>query len=422
MTDDKPLFILAGNGPYLNLGCEAIVRGTVKILRAEFNDPNFVCLSHFKKTKQWREQSLNESDDGIVHLSSHIINRNNVRSSLWKPETWKYIFRYLTKSDSLKYDQYRDMLPYLNDATAVLSIGGDNYSIDFGIPKIFTDLDDIVLAVPKPLSLWGASIGPFDSLPKYEEYMSKHLRFVDGIFARESITTRYLQSIGVSGNTYSVADPAFVMDPTPPKNIDSVLPLDEDSIGVNLSPLIARFITGGDNELWARMAASIIVELAKRTEMPIYLIPHVTVPESNDYDFLRQTLSHIPSEYGVKIVPQTFSASEMKWIISKMKIFAGARTHATIASISSCVPTLSVAYSQKAHGINQDIFGHQDYIIESKTLSREGFVDAMIDILDNSSSIKSDLMNIVPGVERRALIAGKYQKEILMNKKYKMGP
>ena len=45
----------------------------------------------------------------------------------------------------------------------------------------------------------------------------------------------------------------------------------------------------------------------------------------------------------------------------------------------------------------------------------------MIDILDNSSSIKSDLMNIVPGVERRALIAGKYQKEILMNKKYKMG-
>jgi colanic acid/amylovoran biosynthesis protein len=53
------------------------------------------------------------------------------------------------------------MLPYLDDAAAVLSVGGDNYSLDYGVPKLFTDLDDIVLEKKKPLAIWGASVGPF---------------------------------------------------------------------------------------------------------------------------------------------------------------------------------------------------------------------------------------------------------------------
>ena len=49
MDKDRPLFILAGNGPYENRGCEAIVRGTVKILRNYFQDPSFLCVSALAK-------------------------------------------------------------------------------------------------------------------------------------------------------------------------------------------------------------------------------------------------------------------------------------------------------------------------------------------------------------------------------------
>jgi len=41
------LFILAGNGPYENRGCEAITRGTVKMLKEFYEDPSFVAISHF---------------------------------------------------------------------------------------------------------------------------------------------------------------------------------------------------------------------------------------------------------------------------------------------------------------------------------------------------------------------------------------
>ncbi len=70
------------------------------------------------------------------------------------------------------------MLPHLEDAAAVLSVGGDNYSLDYGVPKLFTGLDDIVLEKRKPLAIWGASVGPFDTMPDYERYMSRHLREV----------------------------------------------------------------------------------------------------------------------------------------------------------------------------------------------------------------------------------------------------
>ena len=71
----------------------------------------------------------------------------------------------------------------------------------------------------------------------------------------------------------------------------------------------------------------------------------------------------IPQE-KIFVIPPIYNAPETKWIISKMKFFAGARTHSTIAALSSYVPTLSFAYSIKAKGINKDIFGHEDLLYE----------------------------------------------------------
>jgi len=293
MDDERPLFILAGNGPYANRGCEAIVRGTVKILREHFKDPQFICLSHFQNEEQFRKQCLEEADHAVTHLQSYRLNKIKALRNFWKPETWLYVYRSLHNSAALKYQVYRDMLPHLDDAAAVLSVGGDNYSLDYGVPTLFTDLDDIAIQKEKPIILWSASVGSFSAMPDYERYMSEHLQKVTGIFARESATIEYLESIGVARNVYSVADPAFLMDPVKPEGIEDVLPLDDEAIGLNLSPLMARYVTGGDLEAWAQIAAEIISGVAEATEMPIYLIPHVTSPHSDDYAFMQKAVSQM---------------------------------------------------------------------------------------------------------------------------------
>jgi colanic acid/amylovoran biosynthesis protein len=414
MDEERPLFILAGNGPYTNRGCEAIVRGTTKILREHFKDPCFLCLTHIQSEEQFRRQCLEEVDPAITHLRSHRMNKKQALRNLWKPETWLYAYRSRFDPAALKYQVYREMLPHLEDAAAVLSVGGDNYSLDYGVPKLFTGLDDIVLEKKKPLAIWGASVGPFSTMPDYERYMGRHLRGVPGIFARESVTIDYLKSIGVTENVYPVADPAFLMDPVKPEGIEDVLPIDEEAIGLNLSPLMAKYVSGGDIDAWTTLAASIIEDVAKTTEIPVYLIPHVTNPTSNDHEFMQRALSLITDRNGnITLVSPEYNAAETKWIISQMAFFAGARTHSTIAALSSGIPTLSFAYSIKAQGINRDIFGHTDYCMEPTDLDAEGVADQVTSMLDKSAAIRSDLAGRIPGVQRAALHAGMGLKHLV---------
>lgn len=76
-----------------------------------------------------------------------------------------------------------------------------------------------------------------------------------------------------------------------------------------------------------------------------------------------------------------------------MAVFAGARTHSTIAALSSGVPTLSFAYSIKATGINRDLFGHTDYCRGPLNLNTEAVSDRIESILNDSNTIKKNYQN-----------------------------
>ena len=108
------------------------MRGTVKILRMHFKDPRFVCLSHFQSEEQYRKQRMEETDDGIVHLASRRITKRNIIRNLWIPGTWKMVYQLFSNRKSYYTEMYKDMVPYLDETASVLSVSGDNYSIDYG--------------------------------------------------------------------------------------------------------------------------------------------------------------------------------------------------------------------------------------------------------------------------------------------------
>lgn len=409
MTEKSPLFILAGNGPYDNRGCEAIVRGTVKILRHYYENPSFLCISHFRNDKQFKKQRAEEFDSSITH------NQTNLPKEIWTTQGLLNKIREFVSPETTKKDyMYKAMLPYIWDAKSVLSIGGDNYSLDYSIPKRFTDLDDIVIEKGKPMIIWGASVGPFSKNPDYEKYMIKHLRNITAIFARESATIEYLNEKGVIDNVYRVADPAFLMDPIKPK--ENELEIEERSIGINLSPLLSRYVTGGNIGEWTEIAAKLISRISESTSRKIYLIPHVTNPDNfeNDHAFLKNVVIKANCEKNsIFLIPPIYNAAETKWIIGQMEIFVGARTHSTIAALSSYVPTLCFAYSIKAQGINKDIFGDESYCLNPKELKPETIIEKIQYMSDNSSIIKKNLRTKIPGIQEMALLAGKYLQEVI---------
>jgi colanic acid/amylovoran biosynthesis protein len=201
------------------------------------------------------------------------------------------------------------------------------------------------------------------------------------------------------------------MDPEPPR--DSIQ-IDEGAIGINLSPLMAKYMTCGDLNQWTKIAASIILKVARTTKVPIYLIPHVTIPSSNDYEFMQQVLYLIQrKDFKITLIPPGYNAAETKWIISKMSLFAGTRTHATIASLSTNVPTLSLAYSIKAQGINLDIFGHLSHVLSPESIDATSTAEKIGSMLGRENEIRNDLKERIPKIQEHSMRAGQYLKEIL---------
>ncbi|MEW6382231.1 MAG: polysaccharide pyruvyl transferase family protein [bacterium] len=410
MKGRRPLFILAGNGPYDNRGCEAIVRGTAEILRLHFDNPQFIAVSNYLASLQFEEQQQAETDKAIIH--EKIVKARKRFEPVWFLETF---LRFLYPTGRC-YFRYQKMLPYLKTAVAVLSVGGDNYSLDYGIPKLFTELDDLVLAKRKPIIIWGASVGPFDKIPGYERYMVKHLKKVTAIFARESATVDYLAEQGITKNVYRVADPAFLLKPGKPPQEKFNRDIPKEAIGINLSPLMAKYVTNGSIREWVDRAAKIVKHISEKTKRPLFLIYHVTSVHSNDYGFLQDVLAALGNKNDlVQLMPPGLRAAELKWLIGKMSVFAGARTHATIAAISSSVPTLSFSYSLKAKGINRDIFGHENFCLEAHRLRPEIISEKIEEVIQNSEEIKKKINSVLPEVIDLALNAGKYLQGILNN-------
>jgi polysaccharide pyruvyl transferase WcaK-like protein len=402
------LFIMAGNGPYTNRGCEAIIRGSVKIINNEFKESKYIVSTVFSNDNDLNAQKLKEYDKNIIHTKINVSDKKY--DIYWFIEKMR---KYYNKTgEKIVFGQLNEYIKY---STAVLSVGGDNYSLDYGIPRLFVALDDYVIKRKIPLIIWGASVGPFNSNIDYEKFILNHLKKIDGIFVRESASYEYLIGKGIKSNVYRVADPAFLMDIEKVDNFKFDISLN-DSIGINLSPLFANFLFNGNMKKWVEYAAKIVDSIIEKFKRPVVLIPHVGSKSENwdDFSFLKDVYEICNKDKSlIKLVSNDYNAAQMKWIISKLYIFAGARTHSTIAAFSTGIPTLSFSYSLKSKGINKDIYDCYDYCLNPKEIKINNILEKFEMIIERHSYLKEKINSALPNIKKEAMIAGKYLKDII---------
>jgi colanic acid/amylovoran biosynthesis protein len=399
-------FLLVGNASYLNRGCEAILRGTVKILRHVFGDCSFV-NANFDVTDP--PFIPDERDPHIAHRPLPAIRR---LSAKWVGlQTAQRL--YPTLAQHMRFGSLRDDI---SQSRAALSIGGDNYSLDYGIPMMYINLDRYILTRGIPLIIWGASIGPFDSKPDMASVIHEHLRReVSAIFVRERRSLDYLCTHGISDNVYLMSDPAFLMEADPVLSSELGFEMPDGAIGLNLSPLISHYVGDHKVSTLSDTGTCLVEVLCSKLGRPVVLIPHVTSPHSNDYELLREMYDGLRPKYRehVYLLPNDINAAKTKWVISKLSCLIAARTHATIAGFSTCVPTVSLAYSVKAFGINEDLFGHTDYVVRPNEFSLESIVNATEKALSNSAEIRKTLGRKMTDNKDLALAAGIKFRELM---------
>ena len=404
-------FALLGNGPITNRGCEAIVLSTIRILEQEFGKAEFLLASFAK-------DSADSLPGNVYPVSLPYL------TPRWSKAWWEYrINQFLRRPENVT-GVLRPLKGNLGNVAAALSIGGDGYAIDYGhlIVDRLMVMDKYVQSLGIPSIIWGASIGPFDQEPEFESRIAQHFADLDLIVVREPVSLAYLRELGVSGNVCLAPDPAFTLASTPcalPERVQDILA--QQCIGLNLSPLLAKYTTNNDFARWITLASEILSSLLEELGLPVLLIPHVTSQENNvfmdDELFLARVLQSMPSKYRqqIEILPGNLNSENLKWVIGQTMLFVGARTHSTIAALSSCIPCLSLAYSRKAWGINELVFGHCDWVLSPKDLCPERLCERVTVLKRNSNQVRLYLSNKMPELITEAFAAGRRVKEIVTN-------
>ncbi len=353
-------FLLYGHGGAYNHGAEAIVKCTVELIKSKFPDSWIILSSHFK------EQDV----------------EFNMPVDEYCQRDMSYVLMDKASNQKGRYDKliYKSSLERITSDTVCLSVGGDNYCYDNW--SRWRTIHEQALKVGAKSVLWSCSIEP----SMIDDRMLDTLRSHNIITARESLTYNILIDKGLN-NVKLCSDVAFLLKPK-----ENALPsnfIEGNTVAINVSPLVAR----------REMSEGILIENIKTiiefitndTDMNIALIPHVVMPMDNDYSILYEIYKGIRKRERVCLVSDKLDAAEYKYIISNCRFGIFARTHASIAAYSSCIPSLAIGYSVKSKGIALDL-GSEDYVLPIGNFSnRSDLLLIFKSLLENEHSIRQIL-------------------------------
>jgi polysaccharide pyruvyl transferase WcaK-like protein len=382
--------VLYAHGGSGNHGCEAIVRGTARILEGR----ELLLIS----SRPGEDRCY-----GVDKLAEVVLDTDGSIGSRGLDFVKAYAALKL-KKDFLPMEklQYKASFDRIQRGDIALSIGGDNYC--YADVYRYTMFHEMAKARGAKTVLWGCSVEP--DMVK-DPKIARDLANYDLICARETISYEALKA--VNPNTVLVSDPAFCLPMQ-----ETVLPegfVPGNTVGINLSPMVM------DRESVPGIALENYVRLIRRildtTDMTVALIPHVVWAGGDDREPL-QRLYDAFSDTGRVCMVTDRSCTELKYLISQCRFFLGARTHATIAAYSTGVPTLVLGYSVKARGIARDLLGTEDgNVLPVQSLrTADDLTAAFAALMGREDEIRSHLADILPEYRKKAHNA----REILLKK------
>lgn len=389
MKDDKiVLYMHAGSD---NHGCEAIANSLIKML------PKAVVLISSRKAE--------DEKYSLPALCSEIIQEKQVEKSVLI-HTWYYMWRKLFH-DPECYMRYRyGAVCGKNSRKLNISIGGDNYCYENMLERLIMS-NRMFHRSGARTALYGCSIEP--EILKSAEIVEDMKRY-DMIVARESITYEALKAAGVDKNVYLCPDPAFLLEkeelPLPEKWIEGKM------VGINVSPMIVENET--KSGITMENYKALIAHILETTDLSVALIPHVVWAGGDDRKPMKELYDTF-ADTGRIVQVEDASAPELKGYIGRCCMFIGARTHATIAAYSTCIPTLVVGYSVKARGIATDLFGtDENYVLPVQSLQkREELITAFEWLKEHEKEQHSHLKKIMPEYKERAVQGGELLSQLL---------
>jgi polysaccharide pyruvyl transferase WcaK-like protein len=307
---------------------------------------------------------------------------------------------------------------------AILDVsGGDSFTDLYG-PRRFRAMvltKRLALDNGLPLILLPQTLGPFQH-PAHRTEAISILAAARAVWVRDAASFDFLQE--ALGHRFDPdrhrlgIDMAVALPLQQPQQLPSQIkpwlsPIHGFPVaGLNVSGLLMQNAAGArvtfgladrhDDQITA--AARAILEHDPKVRL--LLVPHVH-RHLNDRESdlaasltLKATLDPVyPGR--VEVLTGSLSAMELKWVLSRLSWFAGARMHATIGAFSSGTPTLGLGYSDKAAGVFAQC-GLVDQVADLRQLDATALADIVRFSYAAREMIRFALRDLVPDLKDRA--------------------
>lgn len=368
---DKIVMYMHGGSE--NHGCEAIVRSTTALMGV----PAVLYTRDPAMDKRYHLDKICEIRSRCEEMKRYTVP--------W----FRAQFRKRLLHDQLAFvrHNYQNVLEQADSNALYFSIGGDNYCGDL-VPALQYTNEKLNAKNVKTI-LWGCSIDP--SYMKKPENVADLKRYTR-IFAREQITYDALVAAGLGDIARRCSDPAFTLGQEEIKLPE--LFGKRKMIGVNISPYVQK--NGAENLVYENYRY-MIEQIMKNTEYGVVLIPHVIWKESDDRIPCRKLLDAFRDTGRIDMLGD-YNCCQLKYCIARCEMLVTARTHASIAAYSTCVPTIVVGYSMKSSGLAKDLFGTTEhYVVNAWDMKTESVLsDAFFWLDAEKENVRSHLTEMMP--------------------------
>ncbi len=434
----KKIFLIGGHVFQANRGGATMCMAAIKILKTYYPDASitvghymldsidYIATQYSKKYRNDPHMKLNIPKQRSK--KDIIFNGLKLRFLLYLVIIWK-LLRYM-KIDITKVIRHDKILKQYLDADIVIDLRwGDRfadvhrYGIRYAIfcPHRYEPLIPIILG--RPYIIFPQTIGPFCDRLTFEFNISKFIfDKAKVIMVREKTSMSTMLKIGIpSKKMYLLPDIAFLLDPVSLEDVNNIfkkenIPTNFPIVGITLR--IGSTVTGKktisprDDENYVQVMVDIAIYMQKKYNCSILLIPHAGIKsESFLYtDFLNR----IKNNKNIFCLQnREYSTEELRGIIGKCYIHLSAYLHASVASLSMCVPAINFSYSDfKSKGFFE--FADQEkYVISIKNLTLEEAKTKVEDLWNNREKIRKELELKIPEIRRQIMFAGELTKNVL---------
>ena len=296
--------------------------------------------------------------------------------------------------------------------------GGDSFTDLYGVGRfdMINSVKDLCLIYDKKYICLPQTYGPF-STEETELRAKRYIQKSLGSWARDDHSYDIL--LDLAGEVHSArchngVDMAFLLparaaqekiDPT----ILNALNGETGVVGINVSGLIYNSPEDAKNRYnFLCDYQSLILEFLKKvldeTPFTVLLIPHVLVDPSSiesDFSACQDVVNKLEGNERILVQSSCLDECESKWLISQCKWFMGTRMHATIAGLSTCTPTCTVSYSDKAFGVFESC-GLADQVFDPRHSSSDSILRSLMCSLNDFDSLSERLSRGIPQVMLRA--------------------